>query len=202
VSVIGLRDCLRGLRALGSPWGTVCATMPASLEASTCAGDSGGPLADFGGPVTRIMGLTSYGPRLCAPGVQGVYTDTAAYRPWIMRVTAGGGALPGLPEVDSVYASDRGGSLLLRASWCQAGARGNRLEAQFVGRLAAPRGPGRGLRERFWTSVRGRAGSACQLATLRLPDRFRNGTYELRVKVIDRSSRMQSYGLPALFAVR
>ena len=119
-----------------------------------------------------------------------------------MRVTVGGGALPGLPELDSVYAGDRGGALLVRASWCQAGARGNRLEAQFVGRLVAPRGPGRGLRERFWTSVRVRAGSACQLAALRLPDRFRNGTYELRVKVIDRSSRLQSYGLPALFAVR
>lgn len=38
-------------------------------------------------------------------------------------------------------------------------------------------------------------------ARVRLPDIYRNGIYEMRVKVIDTDSGMTSYGLPVVFRV-
>ncbi len=52
ISVSTPRACARYTRTLPasafphSPWGTVCGTLPSSLEPSARFGDSGGPLAD------------------------------------------------------------------------------------------------------------------------------------------------------------
>lgn len=203
VSVSTPLECARYTRSLAaalfprSPWGTVCATLPDSLEASACFGDSGGPLADFRRTPPRILGIVSYGPGYCGQGVTTVYSDVGAYRPWIARVTAGRDPAIGLPEIGSVYVKDLGRRIVFRAGWCQAGGAGTPVRIQFIAdRLSpAPR------RSAIVQVVRGRAPSDCARASASFGDRYPNGRYEVRVKVIDRGTGMASYGLPSALRV-
>jgi hypothetical protein len=204
VSVSTPLQCARFTRALPdrvfphSPWGTVCGTLPDSLEASACFGDSGGPLVDFAPRVPRIIGVVSYGPGFCGSGVTTVYSDAGAFRPWIVRVTRGQDPGLGLPEARSLYARDTGRRINLRANWCQTGAGGDALQVQFVAdRILAD---GR-RRAGFVANVRGRAVARCLRATTDLPDVYRNGIYEVRVKIIDRTGGVASYGLPGLLRI-
>jgi len=204
VSVSTPIQCARFTRSLPerlfphSPWGSVCGTLPDSLEASACFGDSGGPLVDFAPRTPRIVGVVSYGPGFCGSGVTTVYTDAVAFRPWVVRVTRGQAPGLALPEVSSLYARDAGRRIQLRTNWCQTGADGNRLQVQFVAdRVLA----GGRHRPGFRTSVRGSATSRCLRATSTLPDVYANGLYEVRVKIIDRTGGLTSYGLPGLLRI-
>jgi secreted trypsin-like serine protease len=181
-----------------SPWGTVCGTLPASLEPSACFGDSGGPLADFRGAVARVIGVVSYGPGRCGAGVTTVYSDVGAYRPWIARVTGGGDPGLGLPEVRTLTARDAGRALVLRATWCQAGGRGRVLRAQFA--LLRLRPSGRAV-PALTRTLEGRAPGECIAARTDVPDDLPSGAYEVRVKVIDARSGLSTYGLPAALRV-
>ncbi|XP_063399928.1 chymotrypsinogen A-like, partial [Mytilus trossulus] len=52
----------------------------------TCDGDSGGPLACRTADSTYILvGLTSYGPKVCNGTLPGVYTRVSAYTDWIEK---------------------------------------------------------------------------------------------------------------------
>jgi len=54
-----------------------------------CFGDAGGPLVCPNGSGTYdLAGIVSYGPRACK-GVAGVFTEVAAYREWISKVSGG-----------------------------------------------------------------------------------------------------------------
>lgn len=71
----------------------VCAGVQGSI--ATCQGDSGGPLvcentSATGNPFV-LMGVTSYGPKVCKDGPS-VYTNVYQYRQWINEKT--GGAIP------------------------------------------------------------------------------------------------------------
>lgn len=46
----------------------------------TCVGDSGGPLVAGAGANTRLVGLVSWGPDVCASDEPGIYTRVSAYR--------------------------------------------------------------------------------------------------------------------------
>ena len=205
ISVSTPIQCARFTRGLPasvfphSPWATLCGTLPASLEPSACFGDSGGPLADFRPATPRVIGVVSYGPGFCGRGVPTVYSDVGAYRPWIVRVTRGADPSLGLPEVKSLFAKDRGRSLVARATWCQQSGRGHVLRVQFFAdRLLAS---GRRKRSALSRQLRGRATRPCLLAGVSVPDRYRNGVYEMRVKVTDTTSGMSSYGLPVRFVI-
>ena len=199
ISVSTPRACARYTRTLPasafphSPWGTVCGTLPSSLEPSACFGDSGGPLADFRGAAPRVIGVVSYGPGACGAGVTTVYSDVGAYRPWIARVTAGGDPGLGLPEVRSLHARDAGRAIVARATWCQTGGRGHALRAQFTLHRVLP--SGRAVLA-LTRTLEGRAPGECTAVRTDVPDDLRNGAYEVRVKVIDTGSGMSTYGLP------
>lgn len=203
VSVSTPLGCARFTRSLPrslfphSPWGTICATLPDSLEASACFGDSGGPLVDFGFRQPLVVGVVSYGPGFCGSGITTVYSDVGAYRPWISRVTAGLDPSLGLPEVTGVFARDMGRGLKFQARWCQTNGAGRPVRVQFVADRLSPAPRSFAIIH----EVRGTAPSGCVRATRRVPDRYRNGLYEVRVKVIERSSGLTSYGLPVLMRV-
>lgn len=204
ISVSTPLACARFTRSLPaslfphSPWGTICGTLPNSLEPSACFGDSGGPLVDFSGRQAAVLGVVSYGPGFCGQGVTTVYSDVAAYRPWIVRVTRGADAAIGLPEIRSVSAKDLGRTIIGRVEWCQTGGVGHRLRAQFVaGRITA-----RGVRFAWIQQVRGRATGRCMFGGIRIPDVSPSGSYEVRAKVIDTTTGMSSYGLPVRLVVR
>jgi elastase-2 len=74
----------------GAPWGTICATIPDSGQASACSGDSGGPLVRTRAGRPEVLGVVSIGPDYCGRGVTTAFTDVATYRPWIVNVLAGG----------------------------------------------------------------------------------------------------------------
>mmetsp|Transcript_2676 Transcript_2676/g.3652 ORF Transcript_2676/g.3652 Transcript_2676/m.3652 type:complete len:380 (+) Transcript_2676:103-1242(+) len=49
----------------------------------TCNGDSGGPLIDYSSGKPVVVGLTSYGPKVCGSDTPGVYVNVAYQRIWI-----------------------------------------------------------------------------------------------------------------------
>lgn len=49
----------------------------------TCVGDSGGPLVVDSGAATRLVGLVSWGPDMCASDDPGVYTRVSAYQTFL-----------------------------------------------------------------------------------------------------------------------
>ena len=53
----------------------------------TCDGDSGGPVQAKIGNQIFVIGITSFGPKICGnPYFPGVYTRLSGYRKWIKRV--------------------------------------------------------------------------------------------------------------------
>lgn len=57
----------------------------------SCHGDSGGPLlTETPNGHWNAIGIVSYGFKCAVPGHPGVYTNVAAYRPWVEHVMAGG----------------------------------------------------------------------------------------------------------------
>jgi hypothetical protein len=181
-------------REVGAPPGTVCASFPDSLEASACFGDSGGPLAAVRDSRLEVVGIVSYGPALCGEGNLTVYTDVAAYKPWIGYVSRGSDPAVSLPHIQHVKAQDRGQAIRLNVDWCQSRGRGHEIIAEFT--LAR-------RTQRVGTfKVRGRATGACMEASRTLPDRFRNGAYRVVAKVVDRTTGMSFRSRPVALTVR
>jgi len=58
--------------------------------ASSCRGDSGGPLASRVNGKTYHTGIVSFGPRICANGDAAIYTRVSAYLQWIAQRTSDG----------------------------------------------------------------------------------------------------------------
>ena len=55
----------------------------------SCQGDSGGPVTTGAGDQLRLVGITSWGFGCAEPGLPGVYTRAANYRPWVKECLAG-----------------------------------------------------------------------------------------------------------------
>ncbi|USD68276.1 serine protease [Vibrio sp. SCSIO 43136] len=82
--------------AIETPSRSICVTgeVVGSKRKAPCTGDSGGPLVwqDTDNNVTKIIGVTSYGPSVCGwQGEQlaGVYTEIATYTDWIDGIVSG-----------------------------------------------------------------------------------------------------------------
>lgn len=196
-----LERCVKALKQAGVPWGSICAAFPPTLAAAVCAGDSGGPLADFARKGV-LAGVASSGPSLCAAGRPGVYADVAAFRAWIAKVTAGGPPSPALPEVTSVTARDVGVRILLSAKVCQTGAAARTVRVTFAGRLVKGAGPARGLAGRFGAAASAKAKGPCVVVRTRIRDNYRDGRWSVGAASADTPSGLSSYGLPGFFTVR
>ncbi len=178
-------------RILGAPWGTICATLPQSLEPSACNGDSGGPLETN----NEVIGLVSFGPDTCDNSTPTAYTHVGSYYTWIHWVLTGGTPRISLPEVTIIRASDRGSSIRLFARWCQTGGVGHRIRAEFnMVRLGGGR---------INMGVTGKATGRCMTYTEDRADRYRNGRWAVSAKVTDRTTGM-SYAstYPTYFRIR
>lgn len=165
-------------RALGAPWGTICATLPDSLEPSACSGDSGGPLENN----NELIGLVSFGPKDCDNSTPTAYTHVGSYYTWIHWVLTGGSPRISLPEVKAINAKDRGGEIYLRATWCQSGGLGHRIHAEFN---MIRKGGGR-----INMGAKGVSNARCMTYTALRPDRYRNGLWAVSAKINDRTTGM------------
>jgi secreted trypsin-like serine protease len=166
-------------RELGLPFGTFCASIP-GREASSCFGDSGGPLATFGRRV-ELVGVVSFGPSDCA-GLA-AYSNVGLYRPWIDHVLRGGDPAISLPQVRKTRLRQTGAGVSVYANWCQAGAVGHRQRIAYTLRRS-------GGSSRWWTiSFSGRASQTCMQAEGLIPlERLGPGVWRLTVKVRDTTS--------------
>lgn len=89
----------------------VCWQFKGGRNASTCTGDSGGPLFVQQGGEVVLSGVTSFGlggtwENPCPPSVSPVDTDVAPYVPWIQAKLALLDASPGAPVADALAAAD------------------------------------------------------------------------------------------------
>ena len=178
-------------RSIGAPWGTICATLPDSLEPTACNGDSGGPLEHN----NEVIGLVSFGPSKCDNSTPTAYTHVGSYYPWIHWVLTGGSPRISLPEVKSISARDRGTTIRFRAVWCQTGGLGHRIHAEFN---MVRRGGGR-----INLGATGTANARCMVYTATRPDRYRNGLWAVSAKINDRTTGM-SYAstYPTYFTIK
>ena len=178
-------------RSIGAPWGTICATLPDSLEPTACNGDSGGPLEHN----NEVIGLVSFGPSKCDNSTPTAYTHVGSYYPWIHWVLTGGSPRISLPEVKSISARDRGTTIRFRAVWCQTGGLGHRIHAEFN---MIRRGGGR-----INLGATGTANARCMVYTATRPDRYRNGLWAVSAKINDRTTGM-SYAstYPTYFPIK
>lgn len=165
-------------RAAGAPWGTICATLPLSLEPSACSGDSGGPLEIR----NELIGIVSFGPKDCDNSGPTAYTHVGSYYPWIHWVLEGGSPSISLPEVTWIRAVDRGTYISFRARWCQTGGVGNRIRAEFN---MIRRGGGK-----INLGMSAKATARCMVYSAERPDRYRNGTWAVSAKISDRTTGM------------
>lgn len=165
-------------QSLGAPWGTICATLPLSLEPSACSGDSGGPLEN----ANELIGIVSFGPKGCDNSAPTVYTDVGSYYPWIHWVMKGGPPHISLPEVTWIRAVDRGGYISLRARWCQGGGVGHRIHAEFN---MVRKGGGK-----INLGTTGTATARCMSYSADRPDRYHNGIWAVSSKISDRTTGM------------
>lgn len=165
-------------RAIGAPWGTICATLPDTLEPSACNGDSGGPLETN----DELIGLVSFGPTDCDNSAPTAYTHVGSYYPWIHWVLTGGSPRISLPEVKSISARDRGRTIRFRAVWCQSGGLGHRIHAEFnMVRLSGGR---------INLGAMGTANARCMIYTATRRDRYRHGLWAVSAKINDRTTGM------------
>ncbi len=166
--------------------GTICATLPRSIQASACRGDSGGPLAvAVPGRRAKLLGVVSYGDLTCDLGKIGVYADVGRYRSWIVHTLRGGDPASGLPEVDDVYAERRAGRVEVRVRWCQPGPAGHRVRLDVGLRGDEPATIGRG----FLAKLRRASTGACANVLVRRPAPPA-GRYAVTVKIKDLDTRM------------
>jgi hypothetical protein len=166
--------------------GTICATLPRSIQASACRGDSGGPLAvAVPGRRTKLLGVVSYGDLTCAIGKIGVYTDVGRYRSWVVHALKGGDPASGIPEVDDAFAEQRGGRVEVQVRWCQPGPTGHRvrLDVGLKGDEAATTGRG------FLAKLRRKSTGGCATITVRRPAPPA-GRYGLTIKIKDLDTLM------------
>ena len=178
-------------RALGAPWGTICATLPLSLEPSACNGDSGGPLEHN----NELIGLVSFGPINCDNATPTAYTHVGSYYPWIHWVLTGGSPRTSLPEIKTISARDRGASIRFKAVWCQSGGLGHRIHAEFN---MMRQGGGR-----INFGAKGTARARCMNYTATRPDNYRSGRWAVSAKINDRTTGM-SYAstYPTYFTIK
>ena len=182
VTVLSLATCARE----DPDWGTICATLPRSLQASACRGDSGGPLAvAIPGRRPKLLGVVSYGDLTCDLGKIGVYADVGRYRSWIVHVLRGGDPASGLPEVDDVYAHQRGAKVEVHVRWCQPGPPGHRVRLDVGLRGDEPATTGRG----FLAKLRRKSTGACANVLVRRPAPP-SGRYAVTVKIKDLDTLM------------
>lgn len=198
VSVSSRRVC----EAVSGLGGVICATLPGTIEASACAGDSGGPLMDFRYEATfgapDVIGIVSFGPEVCGQGRTTRYTDVGLFHSWIAWVSRAGDPAIAQPEIGSVTGRDLGRVIELRAKWCQLGGRGHSVRVDFI-----LDGPGRVPPGKRWFMSVGRAPGNCSVFTRRVPDIYPNGRWRLSAKVIDRTTTMtDSLEDPAIFRIR
>ena len=178
-------------RAIGAPWGTICATLPDSLEPSACNGDSGGPLEHD----NELIGLVSFGPTNCDNSAPTAYTHVGSYYPWIHWVLTGGSPRVSLPEVKTISARDRGTTIRFKSVWCQSGGLGHRIHAEFnMVRLGGGR---------INLGAKGTSNARCMAYTATRPDRYRNGLWAVSAKINDRTTGM-SYAstYPTYFTIK
>lgn len=67
-----------------APGNTLCG-LPQKTPQDSCKGDSGGPLSSNDQGYTYVLGVVSYGPKLCSGN--GVYTRVSQYLDWIHEVS-------------------------------------------------------------------------------------------------------------------
>ncbi len=163
-------------RMLGAPWGTICATLPMSLEPSACNGDSGGPL-EVG---NELIGVVSFGPKDCDNSAPTAYTHVGSYYTWIHWVLTGGSPRVSLPEVKAINAKDKGSSIALNATWCQSGGLGHTIHAEFN---MVRKGGGK-----INFGLTGTARWRCMIYTSTRPDRYRNGLWAVSAKITDKTT--------------
>jgi len=178
-------------RAIGAPWGTICATLPDTLEPSACNGDSGGPLEHD----NELIGLVSFGPSKCDNSTPTAYTHVGSYYPWIHWVLTGGSPRTSLPEIKTISARDRGKTIRFNAVWCQTGGLGHRIHAEFnMVRLGGGR---------INLGATGTANARCMAYTATRRDRYRHGLWAVSAKINDRTTGM-SYAstYPTYFTIK
>ncbi|XP_055854540.1 transmembrane protease serine 9-like [Episyrphus balteatus] len=81
-STISNEDCIR--RGFNVSPNEVCALH--GRKKGSCLGDSGGPLVNR--ERNRLIGLVSYGSRICADNKPDVYVRVSKYIPWILKAIA------------------------------------------------------------------------------------------------------------------
>ncbi len=101
--VLSERSCERRWEILYSQSGQLCAIGPDNGKPDACPGDSGGPLVGGQGLAGKLVGIVSFGGRICGdPRAPTVFTRVSAYAGWIAR-EASGTPLP-TPTPDQVPA--------------------------------------------------------------------------------------------------
>lgn len=172
-------------RTVGTPYGTFCAGTLTGKD--TCSGDSGGPLMDHD-RFYQLIGITSFGPRDCS-GLIGVYTHIGHYKAWITQVIRGRTTgRVSLPEIRSTSLSVvRDDWVRASARWCQKGARGHQLVAEF--NVVYRDGRKFHTRKLF-----GRANAGCMTATVFFPPSqiTTSGRWRLVAKVHDRTDGLSA----------
>jgi len=187
VSVSTPEEC----RSLGAPWGTICATLPGSMEPTACVGDSGGPLEQN----DVLIGLVSFGPTACDNSAPTAYTHVGSYYPWIHWVLRGGSPWMSLPEVTTIRAVDAGRTIRFFTQWCQTGGVNHSIHAEFN---MIRKGGGR-----FNLGTTGTSVARCMIYTTTHPDRYRKGLWAVSAKITDRSTGMSyASSYPTYFRIR
>ncbi len=84
------QGCERRWEILYSPLGQLCAVGPNAGKPDACAGDSGGPLLGGQGSGARLVGIVSFGGRICGDSrALTVFTRVSAYAGWIAQQASG-----------------------------------------------------------------------------------------------------------------
>jgi len=93
------QSCRQLWEDLYSPVGELCAVGPNAGKPDACPGDSGGPLLGGQGFAARLVGIVSFGGRICGdPTAPTVFTRVSAYAGWIAQQS--GATAPPAPAPD------------------------------------------------------------------------------------------------------
>ena len=97
------RSCEQRWEILYSSGGQLCAVGPNAGKPDACPGDSGGPLLGGQGFASKLVGIVSFGGRVCGdPRAPTVFTRVSAYAGWIAQQA--GGPAPPAPSPDTTPA--------------------------------------------------------------------------------------------------